>query len=179
MLPSVTEILSDEGVGFDMSHLPPEYSERGTLIHSYAEAKLSHRPLIAIPDKWRGYADAVDRFISESDIEAIMLEVEIDHEYLGFTGHPDFIGKLDGVDTILDWKTGSITEYCGAKLAVYEILAKTILKDVDEFQRVAVLLQDDGRYKLKVYTGTHDRAEFMSAYHGYFERRGMKWAYRR
>jgi hypothetical protein len=178
MFPSVTEILSDEGVGFDMSHLPQEYSERGTLIHSYAESKLSHRPLPAIPDKWRGYADACDKFIAESDLEPEMLEVGLAHDLLGFKGHPDFIGKFDGSYAILDYKTGSIPEYCGAQLAAYEILAKTILTNVQEFQRIAVLLQEDGKYKLKTYDKPIDRATFMEAYHGYFERRGIKWSYR-
>lgn len=178
MLPSVTTILSDGGVGFDMSHLPEEYSIRGTLIHKYAEMRIQGCELPVIPEEWRGYADAVDRFQDEIKPTPLLIEAELSHPFLVFEGHPDLIGLDDILPTIWDYKTGSIPEYCGAQLAGYELLAKMKLPQYKAYMRTAVLLTPDGKYKLKEYTSPVDRATFMDAYHGYMERRGVKWSHR-
>jgi hypothetical protein len=177
-LPSVTRILSDEGVGFDMSHLPEEYSIRGTLIHKYAEHRIQELPLPPIPEKWRGYADAVDKFQDAIKPEPMLVEAELSHELMGFMGHPDLIGKDGLLPTIWDYKTGSIPEYCGAQLAGYELLAKRRFPEIKRFARVAVLLTPDGKYKLKEYTEARDLAVFLEAYYGYMEREGIKWSHR-
>jgi hypothetical protein len=184
MLPSVTTILSDGGVGFDMSHLPEEYSIRGTLIHDYAHKRILGCELPQIPEKWRGYAEAADRFQDDIKPEPIMvdgkwlMEAELSHPYMAFVGHPD-LPAMDGLmPTIYDYKTGSIPAYAGEQLAGYELLLRTVLPHIKRWMRVAVLLQENGKYKLKEYTEDRDRAEFLEAYYGYMERRGVTWSHR-
>jgi len=184
MLPSVTTILSDGGVGFDMSHLPQEYSERGTLIHDYAHQRIMGCELPEVPDKWRGYANGVDSFQDRMDIYPIrhkgeyLMEATLVHPFKGFEGHIDLPAMNGIIPTIFDYKTGSIPEYTGPQLAGYELLLRVILPHIKKWRRVAILITKDGEWKPKEYTSIIDFAIFDKAYNGYFERRGVIWTHR-
>jgi hypothetical protein len=182
--PSVTEILSDEGVGFDMSHLPQEYSDRGTHIHLLAYQKVMGMQFAPTPEKWQGFRDALFKYFAENPItRTIWAEDEIVHRLLGVKMHPDFFGEMAYRLTLRDYKTGSIPLYCRAQLAGYELGIKHILPEYGDrvFDHVAVKLMDNGKYSLKSYTEAEKAEglrEFMNAYHGYMERRGVKWSHR-
>jgi hypothetical protein len=177
-LPTVTEMLSDEGVGFDMSHLPAEYSLRGTHIHLLAYNHVMGLEQPETPQEWQGFRDALFKYFAEVPLETWLAEEELSHKYMGFGGHPDWIGKARLVPSIRDYKTGSIPLYCGAQLAGYELLARQKFPHIKRWSRTAVLLKPDGKYSLKRYDNPRDHAEFLEAYHGYMERRGIKWSFR-
>ena len=177
--PSVTEILSDEGVGFDMSHLPPEYSERGTLIHKYAENLILGKPLPEIPQEWQGYATAVDAFIFDVRPNPLLVEPELIHNDLGVEGHLDLLAEEQFCHDLYDYKTGSIPKYTGPQTMAYKLLVMRMFPHIKSIRRWAVLIEDTGKYKLKEFTDdARDLATFMEAYHGYLKRRGIQWTHR-
>jgi hypothetical protein len=168
-----------EGVGFDMSHLPQEYSIRGTLIHRYAEYIATSTPRPFIPKKWRGYADAVDHFWDVNKPQPVLVEPEIVHDFLGLVGHPDLLAQSEFWYDLYDYKTGSVPLYAGAQLAGYKLLIMRKFPHIKHIRRTAVLLQESGKSKLVPFEDdARDTAEFMEAYHGYMERRGVKWSHR-
>jgi hypothetical protein len=179
MLPSVTEILSDEGVGFDMSHLPPEYAERGTLIHKYAENLVLGRKLPEIPQDIIGFANAVNSFVYDVRPKPVLVEPELIHDKLGVVGHLDLLAEDTYYHDLYDYKTGSIPKYTGPQTMGYKIMVMRMFPLIKSVRRWAVLIEETGKYKLKEYTDDAlDLATFMTAYHGYFERRGVKWSHR-
>ena len=181
MLPSVTTILSDEGVGFDMSHLPHHYAERGTLVHLYAENRMKGCELPEVPDEWRGYTDGVDSFQDELEIYPMkhkgeyLMETTLTHP-MGFQGHPD-LPAIFKMATIFDYKTGSVPEYTGPQLSGYELLLRALLPHIEEWARIAVLLPGDGTFKLEPYKSCRDMATFVTAYKNYLKRRGVEWIF--
>ena len=178
-LPTVTEILSDEGVGFDMSHLPASYSERGTLVHKYMEMKALDCDMPEVPEEWRGFADAGDKFWEDMDPHPVLVEPELVHDLLGVVGHPDLLSQNDYWFDLYDYKTGSIPLYTGPQLMGYKLLIQRMFPQIKHIRRAGVLLEPTGRYKLKPFNDdARDTAIFMEAYHGYMERRGAKWSHR-
>ena len=177
--PSVTTILSDEGVGFDMSHLPQEYSIRGTLIHKYAENIALECELPEIPEKWRGYADAVDSFWNDIKPQPVLVEPELVHDLLGVVGHPDLVAQAQYWYDLYDYKTGSIPLYAGPQLMFYKMLIIRNFPHIKHIRRTAILLRPDGQWRPKAFDDdARDTAIAMEAYHGFMERRGVKWSYR-
>jgi hypothetical protein len=177
--PSVTTILSDGGVGFDMSHLPQEYSDRGTLIHKYAECKALECELPEIPEKWRGYADAVDRFWDDNKPQPVLVEPELEHDLMGFMGHPDLLEEGEFWHDLDDYKTGSVPLYAGPQLMLYKLLIQRNFPHIKHIRRRAIELSEKGTYKLVPFNDdARDLAIGMEAYYGYMERRGYKWTHR-
>jgi hypothetical protein len=177
MFPSITEVL--EGVGFDMSHLPQEYSDRGTAIHTYAEHIATSTPRLAIPEKWRGYADAVDSFWDDIKPKPVLVEPELVHDLLGIVGHPDLLEECEYWHDLDDYKTGSVPLYTGAQLMLYKLLIQRNFPHIKHIRRRAVLLKPTGKYQLVPFEDdAKDLATGMEAYHGYMERRGVKWSHR-
>lgn len=177
MFPSVTTVL--EGVGFDMSHLPLEYSQRGTAIHTYAEHIATSTPRLAIPEKWRGYADAVDNFWHDIQPKPVLVEPELKHDLLGLVGHPDLVTKDEHYYDLWDYKTGSVPLYAGPQLMLYKLMITRMFSHIKPLRRTAVVLSENGKYKLVPFDDdARDTAIAMEAYHDYMEREGFKWSYR-
>jgi hypothetical protein len=182
-LPSVTTMLSDGGVGFDMSHLPEEYSQRGTLIHLCAFCEVMGNPWPEVPEKWKGYKDALVEYFSQNSLETILAEPDLVHRFMGYQGHPDWFGKADMELSVRDYKTGSIPLYCGPQLAGYELLIKDMMPQYkeSEFDHTAILLKPSGKYSLKTYSKREkeeSKRKFLDSYYGYMERRDIKWVHR-
>jgi hypothetical protein len=182
MFPSVTTILSDGGVGFDMSHLPQEYSDRGTFVHKCMELRAWECDMPEIPKDWRGYVDAGLQFWDDIKPQPVLVEPTLVHDLLGIVGHLDLFSVERYWHDLWDYKTGSIPEYCPAQLAGYEILVRRLFPDIGEIRHTAIKLMENGKYQLKEYTD-REKAEgmrqFMDSYYGYFERRDVIWTHRR
>lgn len=195
MLPSVTTILSDGGVGYDMSHLPEEYPLRGTFVHDVAYKYVMGIKTPDIPEKWKGYVEGLASYFCDTELETWAAECHYpeepeeendeektwEHDILGFQGHPDWVGIADRMHSIRDYKTGSIPEYAGAQLAGYELLARIRYPQVMVWDHTAIKLMKNGKYQLKTYTDA-EKAEgmrkFMNAYYGFFESEGVQWTHR-
>lgn len=112
-LPSVTRLTGIYGAATgqedDILTLTLEAAaERGTVLHSYLEHRLSggEREDFEIPDVYSDYADSADLFLSEHKLEPLLVETPLSGELNGvkYAGTPDCVGVFDGELSILDWK---------------------------------------------------------------------------
>jgi hypothetical protein len=81
---------------------------RGTEIHKLGE-KLAHGIAVAVPDEHRGPVEGYARFLDEWDIEPIASEYPVAHTTRRYGGTADLrarIGRLGGVDALIDLKSG-------------------------------------------------------------------------
>lgn len=177
MFPSVTTVL--EGVGFDMSHLPLEYSQRGTFVHKYAEYIATNTPRLAVPEKWKGFCDALDLFWSDIKPVPVLVEPELVHDLLGLVGHLDLLSKATYWYDLWDYKTGSVPQYAGPQSMLYKLLVIHNFPHIKDIRRAAVELSPKGKYKIVPFEDdARDTAIAMEAYHNYMERNGVKWSFR-
>lgn len=108
-VPSVTQLVSP--LGTDMDEPDPllegamdAAADRGITMHDYLAFRLGggDREDYELPDAYAVYADGVDLFLSEHDIEPLLIEKPLAGD--GFAGTPDLVAVFDGVTTILDYK---------------------------------------------------------------------------
>lgn len=163
-----------------MSHLPEEYSIRGTFVHHYAEMKALECDLPEVPEKYRGFTDGVDRFWEDINPVPLLVEVELKHELLGLIGHLDLITKDVYDFPLYDYKTGSVPQYAGPQLMLYKIMLKRMYPWLGHIPRYAVELSQKGRYKLIPFEDdARDTAIAMEAYHDYLKNEGgAEWSFR-
>jgi len=177
MFPSVTTVL--EGVGFDMSHLPLEYSQRGTFVHKYGEYIATNTPRLEVPEKWRGFCDGVDRFWEDIKPNPVLVEPELEHDLLCIQGHPDLLSENAYWYDLWDYKTGSVPLYAGPQLMLYKLLITRNFPHIKNIRRAVVELSPVGKYKIVPFEDdARDLAVAMEAYHNYMEREGFKWSFR-
>lgn len=105
-------------------------SERGTLLHRYLEHRLTGgKPDdYEVPDAYSGYVDAIELFLSEHELEPMLIETPMYSEPdFAFAGTPDYVGTFDGKLAIIDWKFVSQIQKTkvGAQLNGYKILCES------------------------------------------------------
>lgn len=124
-------------------------AERGTLLHGYLEHRLAGGEVedYEIPDAYSGYVDAIELFLSEHELEPMLIETPM-HCVDCFAGTPDYIGGFDGNTAILDWKFVSQIQKTkvGAQLNGYRIIAER--NDIYIEKLYCVQFLADGQYRL-------------------------------
>lgn len=107
--PCVTQLVAP--LGSDMDEPDPllegaldAAAERGSTMHDYLAHRLRGgiRADYELPDEYVPYADAADLFLSEHDIQPLLIEQPLAGD--GFAGTPDLVADFDGATTILDYK---------------------------------------------------------------------------
>lgn len=107
--PCVTQLVAP--LGSDMDEPDPllegaldAAAERGSAMHDYLAHRLRGgiRADYELPDEYAPYADAADLFLSEHDIQPLLIEQPLAGD--GFAGTPDLVADFDGATTILDYK---------------------------------------------------------------------------
>lgn len=156
-IPSVTGLISimgDDPQEFDelLDTVFGNAAERGTVLHGY----LAHRLKGGDPDDYEmpaayaGYADAVDLFIDEHDLDPLIIEEPFYGKAAGvtFAGTPDYFGGFDGKDAILDYKFVAVVNKAkvSAQLNGYATLLGSNGIGVEAMY--AVQFTKDGTYRL-------------------------------
>lgn len=163
---SVTQILDAAGVCPDFTGIPPERlaakaaigTECHALIESYLRADGSHFPLFeGASDRALTYFDSWMRFFEDcGTVEPLYLEGEmVTPEYAGCV---DFVGRIDAINVIIDWKTSvEVYPHYKAQLTGYLHLAKKVLKLEGDWELWCVQLHETGkkRYKINKYEPDH------------------------
>lgn len=157
IVPSVTQLTDiystvsvDEGDDLELTM--EAAAERGTILHAYLEHRLwgGEREDFELPDSFGGYADGVDLFLSEHELSPCLTEEPMAGEAEGvqFAGTPDFVGRFDGVLSILDWKFVSQVQKTkvGAQLSGY--LSLCLCNDWRPENLWCVQFLSDGTYRL-------------------------------
>lgn len=156
-IPSVTQLTDiystlsvDEGDDLELTM--EAAAERGTVMHSYLENRLWGEPdeTIEFPEAYSDYADAVELFLSEHVLEPYLTETPMwgEAEGVRFAGTPDFVGRIDGKLSILDWKFVSQVQKTkvGAQLSGY--LSLCLCNDLAPESLFCVQFLQDGTYRL-------------------------------
>jgi len=167
--PSVTNILAPYS-GVDK--IPPWHlakaAERGTTVHSYCAAMALNEWTPPPPQAYRGYVESARQWLDAFLDEALLVEVELEDESLGFCGHPDLVirsRKLGGI-ILTDYKTPATLhrKIWGSQLAAYEKLiaaSKGIVID-----RMGSLRLDAKGKMAKFDEFTDNRVSYWSAFYG-------------
>jgi hypothetical protein len=156
-LPGVTTILSD--MGFIDKDFFTEYGrDRGKYVHLACE--LDDRGELeeeGLDSTLLPYLEAWRSFKHDTGFQIWAIEKPVASNLYHFAGKLDRLGKLNDLPTILDIKSGAVSQWTGLQLAAYEIAENRRLK------RYAVQLMDTGKYKIYPFTEVQDRQIFLSA----------------
>ena len=156
-VPGVTDILTDMGF-IDKTWFDDYSRERGKLVHRVIHWHITGElDEATIDTAILPYFIAWRRFEKDTGFVSTETEKPLGSKIYRFAGTPDQIGKLNGHDAIIDYKTGTILPWVGLQLAGYEILRGKPLR------RFALALKDDGKYSLKEFKDRQDRGVFLSA----------------
>lgn len=165
---SVTQILDAAGVTPDFTGIPPEKLKEkasiGTEVHglieSYLRADGTFMELFEqSSDRAHDYFECFMRFFDDcGSIEIISLEGQM--VTMEYAGTVDFVGVVDGIKVIIDWKTSiEIYPHYRVQLTGYYHLAKKKLGlEGDDWQLWCVQLSDIGNkkdYRIKKYKPDH------------------------
>lgn len=152
-VPSITQIVAPLGKDYDEpddDHLEitiEAAAERGTALHAYIAHRLNggEAESFELPDDYAGYADAADLFLSEHNIEPLLIETPL---CCGeFAGTPDLVAELDGETAIIDYKFVSALakSKVGAQLGGY--LELCVENGIEPQKLAAVQFLRDGKYR--------------------------------
>ena len=111
------------------------------------------------------YMLGYDAFCSEHDWRPELLEQPVLNRPWKYGGTFDGIGLLDGVLTMLDWKSGIQLGRHAAQTAAYKsaVLASELLDGADMMARCAVYLKPNATYKIVKHTRQGDWYDFAAA----------------
>jgi hypothetical protein len=141
-VPGITQIIADMGL-IDPSWFTDYSRERGTFVHRIIQWHLSGElDEETVDESLIGYLNAWKQFELDAGFVPTAIEVPLASELYRYAGTPDYIGRLNGCEAVIDAKSGGISPATGLQLAAQEILAGRPLK------RFALQLMDTGKYKL-------------------------------
>lgn len=164
VVPNVTDILDGCGIG-DLDHVAPHIleaaRERGTTVHNacafYDQGETwyyknpAHEP----------YVDSYIRFRKDTGFEPTLIECRVLSEKYGYCGTLDRVGDLQGVETQIDFKTGSAGPGTGPQTAAYNQAVEESY-GIRPARRFALVL-NPGKYELVPLTDSGDWKVFLAA----------------
>ena len=172
ILPRVTQVIQEVGLGPDFSRVPAarlEYSRmRGQALH--LAIRYHHEGTLDLeslhPDVKTGF-EAYLRFLADTKHEPIASEIELIHPVWQFVGHPDRVGFLNGGQRVLlDWKfTDSFDFWPTAyQLAAYRMLWNSTHPKEPVTQTFAVQFHpSNGKYHLRRVEAEKYEQDFLAA----------------
>lgn len=94
---------------------------RGTEVHDAFETYIAYG-IEEIRPEYQGYMDAFKEWLDEFKPEPLGTEVRIYHKIMRYGGTADLICKINGVTTLIDYKTSSTIHamLCGVQLEAYD-----------------------------------------------------------
>lgn len=153
-IPSVTTTmkpLSDDVYGSIDKDVLGKAAARGTAVHNAIENYIKFG-IEDIPPEHKGYFEAFKRWYVEHDVHPFGNEVRLYHKGLMYAGTADMIASVDGVDTLVDFKTSAEVQgaLCGVQLEAYD---KAIQSHTGKcLDRKAILhIKKDGTYRMIEY----------------------------
>lgn len=162
--PSVTEIMAPL---YDWSRVPLDVletaRERGVAVHRALEL-LDRNELDenSVDPRIDGYIDAYLNFVaSRGAIEWILIECPLYHRTLGYAGTPDRYGYVDGMLTVLDFKTtATMMPQFSVQLSGYTSLISSTHEPPK--QAMCLRLLRNGTFELKIESPVAALPIFMS-----------------
>jgi hypothetical protein len=174
-IPGVTSILQNVGI-IDLSGIPytrlEAAREFGIAVHSACELyDLDDLNEHTLDNHLRPYLDAWISFKHDTDFEIVEVEKPVCSARYRFAGTPDRVGRLDYL-TIPDIKsTAELSPAIGIQTGAYEIAWNETHEEKVK-QRIGVLLQPNGKYKIEPHKDRNDLNIFLAALSVYNWKRG-------
>lgn len=124
-------------------------SKRGTAIH-FALELYNEFGVEEIDEEYRGYLEAYKSFLRTYHYQPIHNERQVVSE-LGYAGTVDCVAKVNGIVTVVDYKTTSKLNprKVGLQLAAYRQALKE--EGIDTELGAVLQLKKDGKYKFLMY----------------------------
>ena len=149
--PNVTSILKDAGI-VDTRFFDTYSRDRGKAVHLatalYDRGDLDEDSVDPIV---RPYLDAWIRFRAESGFVPEMIERIVWNENFLYAGTLDRTGTITGRQVLLDIKSGAAQPYTALQTVAYAECLD------GNYQRYAIELHDNGKYKPVAYNDRQDR----------------------
>ena len=157
-VPSITQVLVEAGI-VETEFCKQSGTDRGSAVHLACqfldEGMLDESSLdsVVVP-----YFEAYKRFKEESGFVPDLIEHRFYNDHHGYAGTLDRTGVLNGRNVILEIKTSlKIDRWVGLQLVAQKASLQSI------YDRYALQLKDNGRYKLHSFTDENDFNVFLSA----------------
>lgn len=172
-LPSVTAVLKAAGYARADAYLSAAHAARGTDVHdaTLVVDRYPHDWERRIDDDAIGnYAESYAKLLGDHTVCWVLSEQVVADADLGVAGRLDRLGLVDGLDALVDFKSGADDPSYGPQTAGYERMApKTVPV---RRKRFVILLQRDGsRAQFVPKTTRADYDAFVAAVHVYYWRK--------
>jgi hypothetical protein len=132
----------------DRWRIDPFYLQRGKFIHRacelYDNGELDES---TVDPQIRPYLDAYQKFLSDTGFKQGSIELRLAHPKLFYAGTLDRIGELNGVDALIDLKSGVKVRVDELQLAAYWELCR--VNKIPVKKCFDLYLRDNGTYKLE------------------------------
>jgi hypothetical protein len=146
-LPRVTDILKSSGL-INGDFFTEESRDRGTYIHratvidEQGDLDEDFEPT----RRYMGHILGWRKFLAEHKCSWSHVEERMEHATFRYCGTPDRAGRVDGVDSVVDIKSGAALPFHKYQLAAYQAFFKP-----GKYLRLVVRLQEDGTYRVDPY----------------------------
>ena len=158
--PHITGMLEAAGL-IDDTWFTEESSERGRCVHSLtADYDLGALPLDSCVSKYRPYLLAHASCMKALRPTWTAIEEPALHPVYRFGGRPDRLGRVQGLQTVLEIKSGVVQPSHPVQTALQAILAAASHPlPAEQWRRLCLYLKPSGRFSLVEHKDPHDFAE--------------------
>jgi hypothetical protein len=154
--------------GIDANKFKDDKAEIGSLAHSMVLAEISGTEVDTSDytqkqiDLAKNCLKSYHEWSKGRKIEPIVVEKMIVSEEMKFGGTPDFYGKIDGVTTLNDYKTGSgiYDEYVIQVAAYAHLLKESGNNHIENVMILNIPRTDDESFQVRVITESQLKAGF-------------------
>lgn len=151
-IPSVTTImqpLSETVYGSIDEQVLNKAAARGTAVHNAIENYVKFGIEDIEPD-FAGYFEAFLKWQREHSVIPYGTEVKLYHKGLMYAGTMDMAASVDGIDTLVDFKTSASVSkmLCGVQLEAYDRAMMSHEAKLKFGQKAIVHLKKDGSYQM-------------------------------
>ena len=156
-LPSVTQLLKLAGL-VDDTWFTPESRDRGTLVHDLTrDHDLGALVAVDVPEHVRGYVKAYQAAALALKPTYYAIEEPDYHPQYLFAGRPDRIGKVFGLQSVMELKSGGKAAHHAVQTALQAILVGWRYGlPAERWQRLCVYLTREGRYRVETHADLRD-----------------------
>lgn len=155
-VPSVTTVmrpLSEDVYGGIDEGVLNRAAARGTAVHNAIENYIKF-DIRDIPEEHEGYFEAFLKWFEEHKAEPYGDEVRLYHKSLMYAGTADMFASVDGIDTLIDFKTSAAVQkmLCGVQLEAYDRAIQSHTGGKGFERKAIVHLKKDGSYQMIEYS---------------------------
>lgn len=155
LIPSVTTVmkpLSDDVYGGIDEEVLNKAAARGTAVHNAIENYVKFG-IEDIPPEHAGYFEGFLKWVKEHDVKPYGNEIRLYHKSLMYAGTADMTASVDGMDTLIDFKTSASvqTMLCGVQLEAYDRAVQSHTGGKGFERKAIVHLKRDGTYKMILF----------------------------